>query len=122
MSSDLRNARLASLKTKLEIDQRMLKQVYDGYGVLQDCLDWLSTSKKVKLAKTARDAVAEHVACYAPSMEMDDFQEMPGALQSLLTSLPCPCLPESQMPDGQKTEANRLVVFQLDFSVPNVAR
>lgn len=81
MSSDLRNARLASLKTKLEIDQRMLKQVYDGYGVLQDCLDWLSTSKKVKLAKTARDAVAEHVACYAPSMEMDDFQEMPVRCQ-----------------------------------------
>lgn len=116
-----RQARLASLQAKLESDQRLLRQVNQGYTVLNDCLDWISTQKKLKIAKRARDVVQEHQDYYLPVLEIDDYTNLPGALQSLISSLPkVPQSTSLALHEGMKAEPKNLIAFVLDFNVPGV--
>lgn len=111
-------AKLAGLEAKLEVDQRLLRQVNDGYSVLNDCLDWITTQKKLSMAKKARDVVQEHQDYFLPILELDDFSNLPGALETLLSSLPA--VNSGQMSDRQKAETKKLIVFHVDFNVPGV--
>ena len=93
---------MQALQVKLTLDQKLLD------GVLGDCLDWITTHKKLALARQAKDAVSEHMKIYGPSMSADGFESLPGDLQTLLGKLP-------PLADSGK----RLFVYLLDFNVPN---
>eukprot|EP00435_Cladocopium_sp_Y103_P049958 s2528_g15.t1 len=109
LRGDALDAQLA-LQVKLTLDQKQLETISSGYGVLGDCLDWITTHKKLALARQAKDVVSEHMKIYGPTMSVDGFETLPGDLQSLLGKLP-------PLADSGK----RLFVFLLDFNVPNVS-
>ena len=116
-----RQARLASLQAKLEVDQRLLRQVNQGYTVLNDALDWISTQKKLKIARQAREAVQEHQEFYIPIMEVDDCTNMPGSLQSLTSKLPLPKKPDASC-NLSDAQSKTLIAFVLDSNVPGATR
>ena len=108
---DFRLSKLVALEAKLKLDQRLLESISDGYGVLGDCLDWITTQKKLKVAKQARTVVEEHMECFCPVLTVDGFDTFPGDLQGMLSRL-------SMMSDD--ASARRLIVFHLDFNIPGV--
>ena len=105
-----RNSKLQALQVKLTLDQKLLETISSGYGVLGDCLDWITT-QKLALARQAKDVVSEHMKIYGPSMSVDGYETLPGDLQTLLGKLP-------PLADSGK----RLFVYLLDFNVPNVSQ
>lgn len=113
----LRAAKLAATEAKLALDQRLLAHVASGYGVLSDCLDWITTQKKLSAAKQAREVVDNHQSVFAPIMELDTLTNLPGELGSLLEGLP-KCVQDTGPLGG---ESQRLHMFLLDFNVPGVA-
>lgn len=94
----------------MKLDQKLLSSVSAGYEVLGDCLDWLSTQKKLKVAKHARATVESHMKYYCPALPVESNDTLPGDLEGLVASIPM-----------LSTEANakRLMVFHLDFNIPN---
>ena len=105
-----RTSKLQAFQVKLTLDQKFLETISTGYGVLGDCLDWITTQKKLALAKQAKTVVADHMKVYGPVMPVEGFETLPGDLQTLLGQLP-------SLSGGGK----RLVVYHLDFNVPNVS-
>lgn len=78
-------------------------------------------TEKLKIAKRARDVVQEHQDYYLPVLEIDDYTNLPGALQSLISSLPkVPQSTSLALHEGMKAEPKNLIAFVLDFNVPGV--
>ena len=100
---------MIAVEAKLKLDWKLLNSVSDGYEVLGDCLDWLSTQKKLKVAQHARDTVDRHMKFFCPVLAVENNESLPGDLEGLMASLP----PLAD-PDGK-----RLMVFHLDFNTPN---
>ena len=114
-----RSAKLAGLQAKLEADHRLLRQLNDGYTVLNDCLDWITTQKKLQIAKQAVTVVEEHQQFFLPLLDLADLPNFPGALESMLAGLP-DVPKDSKWSERQKQECKKLVIFHLDFNVPGV--
>ncbi|CAK9054489.1 unnamed protein product [Durusdinium trenchii] len=81
-------SKFVSVGAKLKSDWKMLNSVSDGYEVLGDCLDWLSTQKKLKVAQHARETVDRHMQFFCPVLAVESNDSLPGDLEGLMAFLP----------------------------------
>lgn len=92
-------------------DQKLVESVSEGYSVLGDCLDWISTQKKLSVAKHARAVVEDHMKSHVPILTIEGYEALPGDLQEMVARMP-------KLPDDK---SKRLMVFLLDFNIPGVS-
>ncbi|CAK9114216.1 unnamed protein product [Durusdinium trenchii] len=76
-----------SMSDAVETEETAIEKVNQGYTVLNDCLDWISTQKKLKIAKRARDVVQEHQDYYLPILEIDDYTNLPGTRNTIVLAV-----------------------------------
>lgn len=97
------------------MDQKLVDSIWRGYLVLQDCLDWINTHKKLMVAKHTRMLVDEHMKNYMPVLAVEGYESLPVDLQGLVAKMP-------KVPDlSVDTSSKRLMVFLLDFNIPGVS-
>lgn len=105
----IRTSKFVSVGAKLKSDWKTLNSVSDGYEVLGDCLDWLSTQKKLKVAQHARETVDRHMQFFCPVLAVESNDSLPGDLEGLMAFLPALA----------HADGKRLMVFHLDLNIPN---